>query len=204
MPMPSSALPASDMIVRTSAKSRLIRPGSVTRSEMPCTPWRRTSSATRKASTIEVCLSSTVSRRSLGITISVSTSSRSASMPFSACAPAARALEAERLGDDADRQGAELAGDPRDDGRGARAGAAAGAGGDEHHVGALEQRLRAGRSPPSRPARPSSGLEPEPSPRVSRAPMCTHHVGVGLLERLRVGVDGDELDARRPRPRSSG
>ena len=32
MPMPSSALPASAMIVRTSAKSRLIRPGSVIRS----------------------------------------------------------------------------------------------------------------------------------------------------------------------------
>ena len=76
MPMPSSALPASDMIVRTSAKSRLIRPGSVIRSEMPWTPWRSTSSATRNASTIDVCLSSTDSRRLFGTTISVSTSSR--------------------------------------------------------------------------------------------------------------------------------
>ena len=38
MPIPSSDCPAFDMIVRTSAKSRLIRPGSVIRSEMPCTP----------------------------------------------------------------------------------------------------------------------------------------------------------------------
>ena len=84
MPMPSSAGPASDMIVRTSAKSRLIRPGSVIRSAMPCTPWRRTSSAVRNASTIEVDLSSTVSSRLFGTTISVSTSSASAWMPASA------------------------------------------------------------------------------------------------------------------------
>ena len=87
MPIPSSARPASDMIVRTSAKSRLITAGSVTRSEMPCTPWRRTSSATWKASTIEVCWSSTSSRRSLGTTISVSTSAASSSIPLLAWLP---------------------------------------------------------------------------------------------------------------------
>ena len=84
MPMPSSALPASAMIVRTSAKSRLIRPGSVIRSEMPWTPWRSTSSATRNASTIDVCLSSTESSRLFGTTMRVSTSSESDAMPFSA------------------------------------------------------------------------------------------------------------------------
>ena len=84
MPIPSSAWPASLMIVRTSAKSRLIRPGSVTRSEMPCTPWRSTSSATRNASTIEVPFSSTDSRRLLGITISVSTCLASSATPSSA------------------------------------------------------------------------------------------------------------------------
>ncbi len=87
MPIPSNARPASAMIVRTSAKSRLITAGSVTRSEIPCTPWRRTSSATWKASTIEVCWSSTSSRRSLGTTIRVSTSAASSSMPFSAWVP---------------------------------------------------------------------------------------------------------------------
>ena len=54
---------------------------------MPCTPWRRTSSATWKASTIEVCWSSTSSRRSLGTTISVSTSAASASIPLLAWLP---------------------------------------------------------------------------------------------------------------------
>ena len=84
MPIPSSALPASHMIVRTSAKSRLIRPGSVTRSDTPWTPWRSTSSATRNASTIDVLRSSTDSNRLLGTTISVSTSAASALIPASA------------------------------------------------------------------------------------------------------------------------
>ena len=53
MPMPISAEPASLMIVRTSAKSRLTSPGTVIRSVIPWTPWRRTSSAIRNASTIE-------------------------------------------------------------------------------------------------------------------------------------------------------
>src|SRR4029079_14766954 len=47
IPIPISADPASRMIVRTSAKSRLTRPGTVMRSVMPCTPWRRMSSAMR-------------------------------------------------------------------------------------------------------------------------------------------------------------
>ena len=108
---------------------------------MPWTPWRSTSSATRNASTIEVCLSSTDSRRLFGTTISVSTSSASACDAALGLLQPARALEAERLGDDADGQRAELAGDARDDGRRARARAAAGAGRDEDHVRALEQRL---------------------------------------------------------------
>src|SRR5262245_21192797 len=83
--MPISAEPASFMIVRTSAKSRLIRPGFVIRSQMPCTPWRRTSSATRNASSIDVDLSSTSRRRSFGITMTVSHASRSSSTPTSAC-----------------------------------------------------------------------------------------------------------------------
>jgi hypothetical protein len=116
------------MIVRTSAKSRLMRPGSVTRSEMPCTPWRRTSSATRKASTIDVFLSSTDSSRLFGTTMSVSTSSASASMPRSACSLRRVALEAERLGDDADGERTDLAAIPRDDRRRTGPGATARAG----------------------------------------------------------------------------
>ena len=75
--MPISAEPASFMIVRTSAKSRLISPGIVIRSQMPCTPWRSTSSASRNASSIEVERSSTSSSRSFGITMTVSQASRS-------------------------------------------------------------------------------------------------------------------------------
>ena len=56
---------------------------------------------------------------------------------------AAGALEAERLGHDRDRERADFARDARDDRGRAGAGAAAGAGGDEDHVRALQQRLDA-------------------------------------------------------------
>ena len=82
--MPMSALPASCMIVRTSAKSRLMRPGSVMRSQMPWTPCLSTSSAMRNASSIEVDWSSTSSSRSFGTTITVSQAARSAVTPSSA------------------------------------------------------------------------------------------------------------------------
>ena len=83
-PMPISAEPASCMIVRTSAKSRLIRPGVVIRSVMPCTPWPSTLSASRKASRMLVRRSTTASSFSFGITIIVSTCSRRRSMPSTA------------------------------------------------------------------------------------------------------------------------
>ena len=93
VPMPISAEPASCMIVRTSAKSRLIRPGIVIRSVMPWTPWRRTLSASRNASRMLVRRSTIESSFSFGITISVSTFSRRRSMPSWPGARAA-ALEA--------------------------------------------------------------------------------------------------------------
>jgi hypothetical protein len=92
-------------------------------------------------------------------------------MPSSACRAAA-ALEGERARDDADGQRAELAGDLGDDRRAAGAGAAALAGGDEDHVGALEDLLDlvavvlGGR-------RPTSGSAPAPRPRVSSRPMSS-------------------------------
>ena len=82
--MPISAEPASFMIARTSAKSRLIRPGTVMMSLIPATPWRSTSSTTRNASTIEVFFWTTSRRRSLGIVIRVSTLALSSSEAFSA------------------------------------------------------------------------------------------------------------------------
>ena len=82
--MPMRAEPASLMIIFTSAKSVLIRPGVVMRSVMPWTPWSRTSSAILKAFSIDVFSLETVSSRSFGMTIRVSTFSFSFWMPGSA------------------------------------------------------------------------------------------------------------------------
>src|SRR2546426_5433728 len=83
-PVPIMAMPMPDMIVRTSAKSRLTMPGTRMRSEMPCTACCSTVSATLKASSSGVPRSTTESRRWLGIAMSVSTTARSASRPASA------------------------------------------------------------------------------------------------------------------------
>ena len=83
-PMPIRAEPAFAITDFTSAKSRLISPGVVIRSVMPETPWSSTWSACLKASRIETLRSLIDSSRSLGITMSVSTSSRRRAMPSSA------------------------------------------------------------------------------------------------------------------------
>ena len=83
-PVPMSAEPAPDITDFTSAKSRLISPGVVMRSVIPCTPESRTWSAALNASSTLTCRSEIDSRRSFGMTISVSTSLRSRSMPDSA------------------------------------------------------------------------------------------------------------------------
>ena len=181
------------MIVRTSAKSRLIRPGFVIRSQMPWTPWRSTSSAIRNASSIEVDLSSTSSSRSFGITITVSHACRSASTPASACFVRRRALELERRRDDADRERAELARDPRDDRRRARAGAAALAGGDEDHVRAAQRALERGRSVLGGPAA-DLGVGARAEPFGELAADVDLRRRVAHLKLLDVGVDGDEVD----------
>src|SRR5277367_3764216 len=72
------------MIAFTSAKSRLMMPGMVMMSEMPCTPWRRMSSATRKDSKNPASCA-TANSFSLGMTIVVSTDSISSATPRSAC-----------------------------------------------------------------------------------------------------------------------
>ena len=81
VPMPIMAVPAPRMMVQTSAKSRLMRPGTVIRSVMPWVPWHSTSSAMRKASSMVVFFSERSSRRSFGMTIRVSTFSESSAMP---------------------------------------------------------------------------------------------------------------------------
>ena len=83
-PMAINAPPESDMIALTSAKSRLMRPGSVMSSLIPWMPWRKTSSTSMNACSSVVLRSITSSNRSLGMVISVSTRSRSCAMPSSA------------------------------------------------------------------------------------------------------------------------
>ena len=72
-------------IIFTSAKSVLMSPGVVMRSVMPCTPCSSTSSAILNALSIDVCSSLTWSRRSFGMMMIVSTLSFRFAMPWSAC-----------------------------------------------------------------------------------------------------------------------
>src|SRR5579859_1582713 len=72
------------MMVFTSAKSRLMMPGMVMMSEMPCTACRRMSSAMRNDSK-KPAFCATASSFSLGMTMSVSTESTSSPRPRSAC-----------------------------------------------------------------------------------------------------------------------
>ena len=113
------------------------------------------------------------------------------------------AFEPERLRHDRDRERAELAREAGDDGRRAGAGAAAEAGRDEHHVGAVERldqlfgvferRLAAD-------VRIGAGAEP------------LGQLGADLqldrrlieVQRLQIGVGDDELDAVEPGLSPSG
>ena len=83
-PVPIIALPISAMTERTSAKSRLIRPGITIRSVIERTPCCSTSSASWNASLKVVSALATRNRFWLGMTISVSTCRPSSSMPASA------------------------------------------------------------------------------------------------------------------------
>ncbi len=97
------------MIVRTSAKSILISPGSVMRSEMPCTPCRRTSSAMKNASRIGVRFSRNLQEVLVG---NGDQRVDFLAKPFNALfreLHLALALEVKRLGHHGNRQGAHLA-----------------------------------------------------------------------------------------------
>ena len=128
------------------------------------------------------------------MTISVSTSLRSFSMPDLGLDDAALALEPERPGHHADGERAERPRHVRDHGRAAGAGAAALAGRDEHHVGALEDLL-------DLLAVIFGGLASDvgvgaraQSPGELAADVELD-VGVAHEQRLGVRVDRDELDA---------
>ena len=82
--VPITANPMPCMMAFTSAKSRLMMPGIVMMSEIPCTAWRRMSSAMRNDSK-NPAFCATASNFSLGITIIVSTESINSLMPFSPC-----------------------------------------------------------------------------------------------------------------------
>ena len=120
-----SAEPASRMTVRTSAKSRLMSPGTVMMSLMPWTPWRSTSSTTRKASRMLVFFWTTSRRRSLGIVMSVSTLALSSSADFSAMSRRRAPSKPNGLVTTPMVSAPASLGDLGDDRRGAGAGAAA-------------------------------------------------------------------------------
>ncbi len=104
------------------------------------------------------------------------------------------AFEAERLGHDAHRERAAVARDLRDDRSRAGAGAAAHAGGDEHHVRAADQ-IGDLLDPLFRRAAADLGVRARAEAlgqRVAELDLVRRHVG---LERLHVGVRHDELDA---------
>ena len=110
------------------------------------------------------------------------------------CGRATPALEGERPGDHADRERADRAGHAGHDGRATRPGATALAGGHEHHVGALEHlfdlvAVVLG----GLPADLGGGAGAEPAGEL--AADVELDVRVTHQQRLRVGVDRDELDA---------
>ena len=78
-------MPIPCMTVRTSAKSRLMKPGTVMRSLMPCTACLNTSSAALNASPIEAVCETAANNRSFGMVITVSTDSCNSRSPCSAC-----------------------------------------------------------------------------------------------------------------------
>ena len=112
-PVPIIALPISRITVRTSAKSRLIRPCFTIRSVMQATPEYSTWSAIAKASAKVVFSLATRNRFWFGMMISVSTYLLQLRDAGFGKPHAVLAFEVERLGDDADGEDAELAGAAR-------------------------------------------------------------------------------------------
>ena len=109
---------------------------------MPCTPWRRMSSAIPNASRHGGLLLDDLEEPVVLDHDQRVDAVAQVLDPDLRLLGAAPPLEAERPGDDADGQRLELAPELGDDRRGARAGAAALAGGDEDHVRALERLLQ--------------------------------------------------------------
>ena len=137
--MPMSAEPASFMIVRTSAKSRLMSPGigddvadalDALAEDVVHDP----EGVEHRGVLLDDVAQAVVGDRDQGVDLALELLG---GLLGDQLAPGA--LEGERLGDDADGQRAELLGDLGHDRCRARAGAAAEAGGDEHHVRVAER-----------------------------------------------------------------
>ena len=196
-PMPMMAVPALIMTIFTSAKSVLISPGTVIRSVIPRTPWSSTSSAILKAFTMLVFSLETVSSRSFGMTISVSTFSLTIWMPFSACMARRRPSKVNG------RVTTPMVSAPSPLATSATTGAApvpvppALAGGDEDHVSALERLLDV--SPVLLGGLPAHlGVAPGAETPGQLAADVELEVGIAHQERLRVRVGRDELDVAQP------
>ncbi len=195
--MPMSAEPASLMIIFTSAKSVLMRPGVVMRSVMPCTPCSSTSSAILNALSTDVFSLETVSSRSFGMTIRVSTFSFSFWMPCSAC------TERRRPSKPNGRVTTPMVSAPRLLAISAMTGAAPVP--VPPPLPAVMNTMSAPLSTSSissrcssAACRPTSGSLPGAEATGELAADVELHVGVAHQQRLRVGVDGDELDALQP------
>ena len=193
MPIPSSARPASDMIERTSAKSRLITAGSVDQVGDALDALAQDvvgdlEGLDHRGLLVEHLEQAVVGDDDQGVDLGGEFFD-----PLLGLAAAAAALEAERLGDDADRQRADLAGEAGDDRGGAGAGAAAGTGGDEDHVGALQQALdlvlllEGG-------AVADLGVGAGAEAARLLVADVDGDVSDAELQRLKIGVDGHELD----------
>mmetsp|Transcript_21386 Transcript_21386/g.19461 ORF Transcript_21386/g.19461 Transcript_21386/m.19461 type:complete len:200 (-) Transcript_21386:99-698(-) len=85
LPIPIKAVPASPIIVRTSAKSTFINPGRMIISDIPTTPCLSTSSVTEKAFCNGVFSGIICNNRSFDTIINVSTTARNASVAANAC-----------------------------------------------------------------------------------------------------------------------
>lgn len=126
--------------------------------------------------------------------MSVSTASRRAWTPASACAARRLPSKLKRTGDDADGQRTHRLRDARHDRCCTGAGATALAGGHEDHVGAGQRLLDLLRVILGRTSA-DLGVGAGAEPARELAPDIELHVGVAQQQRLRIGVDGDELDA---------
>ncbi len=188
---PIIAMPISAITVRTSAKSTLIMPGQLMISAMPATAPCSTSLAALNASSSVTWLPSTSISLSLGTTISESTWGESASMP--SCAMRWRLpSNANGLVTTATvRMPSSLAslGHHR---RRAGTGAAAHARRQEQHVGAGDD-LGDALAVFQRRLAPDFGIGARAQPLGDAGAELQLDLGLVALQRLRVGVGGDEL-----------